>query len=633
MTLLLLACVEGAFPRGQLDNPRHDYDGDGFTEWDGDCNDASVSTHPGASELCNGRDDDCDGTIDGGSSEDAPLWFRDVDQDGHGGLSQAACEQPDGWLSEGGDCDDGDAAIHPAATETCDGVDQDCDGGVDEGLVELGYLDEDGDGWGTSESIESCTSVPAEQPGDCDDEDASINPAATEAWYDGVDQDCDGRDRDPDADGFDQDEDCDDSDSAVHPGATEVCDNGVDDDCDGNSVPCRDEGELLIADEATLTVKCPTAAEAYCGFTVEVLADWDGDGVGELLITGGHPNGSLGFTTWSVPADETGVVSLDNSALEVFDNMWVDGAVVADLDGDGSLERFVAGHGADGQTVYLYGDAWVANTGIPGVGAGDLVTGDIDDDGLDDLLFGTSSFTNGGAVWIFNGPISANPWGSHTAIRGLSSGLGSGVAVTDLDGDGSADLAIGGYMGPGQQGAVYIFQGPVTSANADYNADVQLPRAFTSRRMGWHVDSADDIDGDGLGDLLVSHAGDDGGVSLYTGGLDGEVWASFAGDEGGAQGAWGTSAVLVDFDGDGHRDLVAGAPGHVGGVVGVHYGPLGAGSYIWDDLDLVLSGDGADTAGYSMDAEDLDGDGKADLFIGAPYSNRGVGWLVHGRGL
>lgn len=127
-----------------------------------DCDDASPARHPGASELCNGVDDDCDGVLDG------PL--EDRDRDGH-----VAPE------CGGDDCDDEIGTVHPGAVELCDGVDTDCDG-----TSVLDEVDRDGDGALAS----ACTAVSA-VPFDCDDRTASIGPSVDELCN-GSDDDCDG---------------------------------------------------------------------------------------------------------------------------------------------------------------------------------------------------------------------------------------------------------------------------------------------------------------------------------------------------------------------------------------------------------------------------------------------------------
>ena len=103
-----------------------------------------------------------------------------------------ACDIGD--ACDGEDCDDGDAAINPAATEVCDEADNDCDGGVDEGVTDTFYQDQDGDGYGDPNDTQEACSAPSgyvSNDDDCDDSDAAIKPGATEVC-DGVDNDCDG---------------------------------------------------------------------------------------------------------------------------------------------------------------------------------------------------------------------------------------------------------------------------------------------------------------------------------------------------------------------------------------------------------------------------------------------------------
>jgi hypothetical protein len=99
-----------------------------------DCDDGCSTCHPGASEVEDGKDNDCDGEVDEGGGGQTLTWYRDADGDGFGNPNDStqAAEQPQGYVSGNTDCDDDDADVHPGASEICDdGQDNDCDGLTD----------------------------------------------------------------------------------------------------------------------------------------------------------------------------------------------------------------------------------------------------------------------------------------------------------------------------------------------------------------------------------------------------------------------------------------------------------------------------------------------------------------------
>jgi hypothetical protein len=237
----------------------------------GDCWDDDPDVHPGRTETCNGKDDDCDGEADPEGAEGCVNLYSDGDGDGVGtGEGRCLCG-PQGiyTATATGDCDDEDKAVHPGAKEVCDGKDNDCDGKgdpVDAVGCKTFHEDSDGDGYGTIATKCLCAAAKpytATLSGDCDDADPWIHPKAIEVC-DTRDNDCDGitdpQDvpgctsftRDGDGDGWSNtgearcfcaptppftgihQGDCDDTDASVHPGAEEVC-NGRDDDCDGRT--------------------------------------------------------------------------------------------------------------------------------------------------------------------------------------------------------------------------------------------------------------------------------------------------------------------------------------------------------------------------------------------------------------
>ncbi len=261
-----------------------DADGDGF-DAGVDCDDADDTINPDATEVCDGVDNDCDGSVDGPDAVDALDWFADADGDTYGDPAawMPACDQPPAYVADATDCDDNDASNYPGNPEVCDGLDNDCYGIVPtwesvgdgdgvfvcqgdcddadattyDGAPELcdqidndcdGLVDEDVDEDIDADGYNACQ-------GDCDNNDPNIYPGAPEVC-DGVDTDCDGvlpdEEADLDGDGWAEcDGDCDDTEAAANPDALEVCDDGIDNDCDGLTDIDDDECEEVGDDDDT----------------------------------------------------------------------------------------------------------------------------------------------------------------------------------------------------------------------------------------------------------------------------------------------------------------------------------------------------------------------------------------------
>jgi hypothetical protein len=304
----------------------------GYVSNSTDCNDSNSAIHPGATEVCNTVDDDCDGSIDEGVLS---TFYRDLDNDTYGNAAQTiqACSAPVGYVSNSTDCNDSNAAVHPGATEVCNTVDEDCDGLIDEGVQSTFYRDLDNDTYGNAaQTIQACSAPVGyvANSTDCDDNNAAMNPGATELCNT-IDDDCDGTVddnivfvtyfADTDSDGYGDignsvlscttvagfvtnDQDCDDDDADINPGVSELCD-GVDQDCDGTA----DDG---------LT------------FTTYYL-DNDNDGYGSSLFSSMSCAPLVGYVTNSLDCDDNNN-SIHPGATEICN-------VFSDDDCDGIIDE------------------------------------------------------------------------------------------------------------------------------------------------------------------------------------------------------------------------------------------------------------------------------------------------------
>ena len=276
-----------------------DTDGDGFgdacdadDDGDGDvdpldCEPLNPLVNKKALEVCNGKDDNCDKVVDNEGAAGCVPVYPDVDADGFGeeGAGKCLCSMNPPYTSFVGlDCDDDNKDVNPLVQEICDDLDNDCDGSADPedavGCTEY-YLDEDGDGFGSKDSLCLCApsgDYDAVQGGDCAPVDPAVFPGAIEVcndidddcnklvddvdekncvtWY--LDEDGDGWgvagdsicdcDSDP-ANNYDALEagDCDDGSPLVHPGADELCGDQVDNNCNGKKEEgCAPEATVLM---------------------------------------------------------------------------------------------------------------------------------------------------------------------------------------------------------------------------------------------------------------------------------------------------------------------------------------------------------------------------------------------------
>ena len=182
-----------------------DADGDGYGDDDvngTDCDDSNASANPGEDELCStDYDDDCDGSVNESGAIDASTWYLDEDGDGagDGGKSTNACEQPDEYVDNTDDCDDTNEYCTTDCTDAdSDGycVTTDCDDDEEEVTEEqTWYHDGDDDDYGDPDDTETACEPSSEDyidvAGDCDDNNADVNPGVTEDAL-AQDLDCDG---------------------------------------------------------------------------------------------------------------------------------------------------------------------------------------------------------------------------------------------------------------------------------------------------------------------------------------------------------------------------------------------------------------------------------------------------------
>jgi len=555
-----------------------DLDGDGFGDGSApttcpedenylttgeDCDDSDAAVHPGAEELCNGLDDDCDGDIDSADAIDAWRWYQDADGDGYGDTEAwtMACDQPEGHVgvSMATDCDDGDDEVSPDASEICgDGKDNDCDGTPgrcrregaedwDENYLRFqGKLQDDGTGMAMAGGVDLIgDSYP----------DLMIGASKWSSGTHGI--------------------------VAVFAG------------------PYTSSDTIPIS--YAITMLDGGTVEPGVGRSLAVLGDMTGHGSTWIAVGASPPavGGSAAGAVYLLEAPlASGTVDLANKdviALEFSDAGDAFGfALTAGLDasGNGFPDLVVGAPGANagaGEALYFEGpvsryaqrvDALAIIAGEASadtLGSTVQLVPDLDGDGLADLAIGApcGGDDNEGQVSLFLSPVQEGlGLGDAAEVysgEGMNHLMGVVAAAGDVDADGHGDLLLAApYGGKDQAGVVYLVLGATNPVGSVTSAEATITGSIAGATFGAALAGLDDFDADGYGDVLIGapkadSPDTDAGVSYlfygsFRGNLD-SVSADFtiSGPDGGAHSGSALSPV-GDLNRDGFSDVAIGAP-------------------------------------------------------------------------
>jgi len=432
---------------------------------------------------------------------------------------------------------------------------------------------------------------------------------------------------------------------------------------------------LTETDDAILE---STQADSSLGISVSGAGDVNGDGYADVIVganqydAGQLDEGAafvfLGSGSGIADASPaTAAAQLESNQAGAGLGISVSGA--GDVNGDGYSDVIVgaslysSGQNFEGAAFVFHGSASGIADGNPATAATQLESnqasanlgvsvsgaGDVNGDGYSDVIVGCGKYTNGqaneGAAFVFHGSASGvadgNPATAATQLESNQASANLGVSVSgagDVDGDGYADVIVGSdryAAGQATEGAAFIFRGSA-SGIADGNpatAATQLESNETGANLGSSVSDAGDVNGDGYADVIVGAPVygllDYGAAFIFSGSASGIADGNSAtaatelvSDE--SSSGMGPVSGAGDVNGDGYADVIVGAPAY--GLLdnGAAFVFLGSAAGIADGdpttaaARLISGESGANLGSHVAGAGDVNGDGHADVIVGAP---------------